>query len=283
MLILLSKATAAWISSPLPCATRMKIPVESHQFGRLRLVVLSSSSTSAAAAAVDSPINVSGVTLKLAFDQHWAVAERASNTSERFTSSGSLDLVHRLRACSDAVLVGRRTVQNDDCTLTVRRGVPFIQQPVRVIVDSKLSLFTSDRDTDYKIFSDGLPLLVYYEEDQRMGGLSEDLVAIQKGPSGWLPTSHIIHDLNSKHIHHVMVEGGPATALAFLKDKTLDRAILIFAPLTFQQPYPSQINEDVLQQGGLQKLGQFTCDGDRVECWSKPGLPWPTERLQDWP
>ena len=71
--------------------------------------------------------------------------------------------------------------------------------------------------------------------------------------------------------------------MSFLRDKSIDRAILIFAPILFQEPYPSFINETIMIQSGLEKLGSFECDGDRVECWSRPGLPWPTEPLQDWP
>jgi riboflavin biosynthesis pyrimidine reductase len=227
---------------------------------------------------------VTGVTLKMAFDQQWAVADASETKSERFTSPGSLDLVHRLRARSDCVLVGRGTVQRDDCTLTVRR-VPLLynkEQPVRVVIDTKLSLLM-DEAIEYKMFSDGLPLIVYYEEDTRMAGLSDDLVGLPRGPSGALSTSSIIQDLWSRDLQHVMVEGGPATALAFLRDQTIDRAVLIFAPLTFNEPYASKMDETILQQSGLEKLGQFECDGDRVECWSRPGLAWPTDKLEDWP
>jgi riboflavin-specific deaminase-like protein len=227
---------------------------------------------------------ITGVTLKMAFDQQWAVADTSETKSERFTSPGSLDMVHRLRARSDCVLVGRGTVQRDDCTLTVRR-VPLLhnqEQPVRVVIDTKLSLLM-DEEREYKMFSDGLPLIVYYEEDARMAGLSDDLVGLPRGPSGTLSTLSIIQDLWFRDLKHVMVEGGPATALAFLRDKTIDRAILIFAPLTFNEPYASKIDETILQHSGLEKLGQFECDGDQVQCWSRPGLAWPTDRLEDWP
>ena len=227
---------------------------------------------------------VTGVTLKMAFDQQWAVADMSETKSERFTSPASLDLVHKLRATSDAVLVGRATVQRDDCTLTVRR-VPLIkkEQPVRVVIDTNLVLLLKDDVTDYTIFTDGLPLIIYHQEDKRMTGLSDDLVGLPREPSGLLSTSSILQDLGSRNIHHVMVEGGPTTAMSFLRDKSIDRAILIFAPILFQEPYPSFINETIMIQSGLEKLGSFECDGDQVQCWSRPGLPWPTERLQDWP
>jgi Pyrimidine reductase, riboflavin biosynthesis len=86
---------------------------------------------------------VKGVTLKMAFDRAYAVADASELKSERFTCAQSLDLVHKLRRNSDCVLVGRETVLRDDCTLTVRR-VDLLEdrkdQPVRVVIDSNLKL-----------------------------------------------------------------------------------------------------------------------------------------------
>ena len=48
---------------------------------------------------------VSGVTIKLAFDQQRAVADQSETKSERFTCDDSLDMVHRLRRVGDCVLV----------------------------------------------------------------------------------------------------------------------------------------------------------------------------------
>jgi hypothetical protein len=115
-------------------------------------------------------VNVTGVTLKMAFDQNWAVADDAAVTSKRFTSPSSLDLVHVLRRASDAVLVGKSTVQRDNCTLTVRR-VPLFhqkQQPVRVVIDPNLSLLLPDDDDinkKYALFQDGLETIVYCRQD----------------------------------------------------------------------------------------------------------------------
>ena len=73
-------------------------------------------------------------------------------------------MVHRLRRWSDAVLVGRSTVQIDDCTLTVRRGVelpPGKAQPVRVIIDPDCQLDYRN----YRIVTDGLPTLIICKEN----------------------------------------------------------------------------------------------------------------------
>jgi riboflavin biosynthesis pyrimidine reductase len=92
-----------------------------------------------------------------------------------------------------------------------------------------------------------------------------------------------LSDLHKRGIHHVMVEGGPATALIFLQQETVDRAILIRAPIQFSKPVESKMSMDTLENAGLQLLGTATSDGDVVEYWSRVGVPWPTDELTDWP
>jgi len=241
-------------------------------------------------------VNVSGVTLKMAFDEQWAVADDAEIKSERFTCSSSLDLVHRLRRDCDCVLVGRGTVERDNCTLTVRR-VPFPlgnnKQPVRVVVDPRLSLLYDNHDS-YAIFQDGLETLVYcsqaalLEKKNHEMSLNPEVTLVPLPTSNdmndyKLSTADIVNNLNERGIHHVMVEGGPATALPFLSAKLVDRAILIRAPISFSEPILSGMSTETLTNAGLELLGSSTSDGDVVEYWSRPDLPWPTEDLTDWP
>lgn len=228
----------------------------------------------------DAPVMV---TLKMAFDRSWGVADLSEKKSERFTSPGSLDLVHRLRRCSDAVLVGRGTVERDDCTLTVRR-VPSRTQPVRVVVDPRLTLF-QQVENPYQLIHDGLPTIVYCA-DGTMGDLSFSegvTIAPLSEKDGRLAAKDIVQDLKERGIRNIMVEGGPATARCFLNEKMVERAILIRAPLNFETPFPSHITTQAIKDAGLQFLGSSLCDGDTVEYWSRPDLPWPTDELTDWP
>jgi len=257
----------------------------------------------------DDTIAVTGVTLKMAFDSSdvWGVADLSEIKSERFTSEGSLDLVHRLRRCSDCVLVGRGTVERDDCTLTVRR-VPLLSnrpsQPARVILDPSQALLKQElnKEATYKIFHDSLQTLLYHAttDDDGVPSLSkagahfsddvesialtdnirsDDTTTLRK----YLSPTFIVKDLKKRGIHHVMVEGGPATARTFLEERAVDRAILIRAPFCFHKPLESLISEESMTNAGLEKIGTSTCDGDSVEYWSRPNLPWPTEDLSEWP
>jgi riboflavin biosynthesis pyrimidine reductase len=245
-------------------------------------------------------LGVTGVTLKLAFDSENAVAD-LSKANERFTSPASLNLVHKLRRCSDAVLVGKHTVECDNCSLTVRR-VPFLTnqtQPTRVIIDPRLSLLEVPGSIQkYALFSDGNPTLLYYsqgmEEDELVADSipllpdSVTLVPVEASNADGelaltLSTKAIISDLAERNIHHIMVEGGPVTARTFLRDQAVDRAIIIKADMTFSEPLPSMIDSDLLQRSGLQLLGTSESEGDVVEYWSRPKLPWPSSDFTKWP
>jgi riboflavin-specific deaminase-like protein len=237
-----------------------------------------------------APPEVSGITLKLAIDRQWGVAERAASTSVRFTSPDSLDMVHRLRRDSDAVLIGRATVEDDNPSLTVRR-VPLendAQQPVRIILDTNLSL----NSQEYTIFNDGLPTIVYHVDSLDEKKVKEyateqtKCVGVKLDSDGTLDLRAIVQDMQAQQqFNHVMVEGGPAVARAFLREGLVDRAILVQAlQVEFEDPYPSGMMTETLSENGLDFLGDVPGgDGDVLQCWSRSELPWPTEELQDWP
>jgi riboflavin-specific deaminase-like protein len=233
---------------------------------------------------VESAIN--GVTLKIAFDSQWGVADMSSEKSERFTCHESLDMVHRLRRCSDAVLVGRTTVENDDCTLTVRRVPPRDEkQPVRIILDPDRKL----RLENYQIAKDGLRTFIihkHHEVEETSNAEFPDVtfIGLPPGNGKRFSTRQICEILAAKYdIHHVMVEGGPNTARSFLEEGMVDRAILVHAPLCFKEPLLSNLSASCFDEAGLRRLGEGTLGVDHVEYWSRPELPWPTQPPSKWP
>ena len=127
------------------------------------------------------------------------------------------------------------------------------------------------------------------ENERRVASEAVELVDVSqdslKEEGRFVLSPHkILRDLKSRRISHVMVEGGPLTALRFLRDQAVDRAIIIRAPLFFRSPVPSNISEAVLEDAGLEKLGVLdSSGGDVVEYWSRKGVPWPTRDLSSWP
>lgn len=245
-------------------------------------------------------VKVTGVTLKMAFDSSpsWGVADLSETKSERFTSPESLDMVHRLRRESSAVLVGRGTVERDDCSLSVRRVElgDGQEQPVRVILDPSLSLMGGD----FVILKDGLQTIIYHvqnnmeESDEdvtttviddavKLVGLKLVPSDLNDSPTYSLSPTEIVKDLASRGLHHIMVEGGPATAHAFLDARAVDRAILVRAPLEFEIPVPAKMDEETLKDAGLKMIGTSVMGGDVIEYWTREGLPWPNSKCSMWP
>jgi len=241
---------------------------------------------------------VTGVTLKMAFDSSpiWGVADLSETKSERFTSPESLDMVHRLRRESSAVLVGRGTVERDDCSLSVRR-VELLEgqkQPTRVVLDPSLKIL----EGDYSVLRDGFETLIYHLQSEGQGvddvttldlGDSVKLVGVKESvprinnSNRHLSPELVLKDLSSRGFDHIMVEGGPATARAFLDAGAVDRAILVRAPVEFQVPVPAGINVETLLKAGLEMIGTTEMGGDIVEYWTRKGLLWPNPELSMWP
>ncbi|WP_458791018.1 bifunctional diaminohydroxyphosphoribosylaminopyrimidine deaminase/5-amino-6-(5-phosphoribosylamino)uracil reductase RibD [Yoonia sp. MH D7] len=78
------------------------------------------------------------VTLKLALTLDGRIATTTGD-SQWITGPQSRAVVHAMRACHDAVMVGAGTVRADDPSLDVR-GMGTVPQPVRVIVSGGLNL-----------------------------------------------------------------------------------------------------------------------------------------------
>lgn len=236
---------------------------------------------------------VTGVTLKMAFDSSavWGVADLSETNSKRFTSSESLDLVHRLRRESCAVLVGRGTVEQDDCTLTVRR-VELGEgkyQPVRAVIDPSLRIIGGN----YTLLNDGLPTIIYHlQTNTPVKSPNECVILVglelsddesERDGKSFISPTEVVNDLNNRGFQHIMVEGGPATACAFIKSGAVDRAILVKAPIEFNEPIPAMMNESTLALAGLQMIGTAELGGDRIEYWTRHGLDWPNQQLHMWP
>jgi diaminohydroxyphosphoribosylaminopyrimidine deaminase/5-amino-6-(5-phosphoribosylamino)uracil reductase len=149
----------------------------------------------------------------------------ASGDSYYVTGPDNLLHLHRLRALSDAVIVGCGTVASDDPQLTVRRVEG--PNPVRVVLDPRGVLAPHHR-----AFSDGAAetLVVRAEGvDAPAPGRAEVLVVPQEG--GRLDLRALLDALHARGLWAVFVEGGGATVSGFLEAGLLDRLHVAIAPL----------------------------------------------------
>jgi len=162
----------------------------------------------------------------------------ASGHSHYVTGPEDIRRLHRLRALSQAVVVGAGTVASDNARLTVRQVEG--PNPVRVVLDPRGRL-----DPGHHVFQEGdAPTLwVRGEASSEIGGPLRsgatrhgvgshvDLVTLPTDASGHMAPAHILRLLRGRGLHRVLVEGGGVTVSRFLAAGLLDRLHLVVAPL----------------------------------------------------
>lgn len=141
--------------------------------------------------------------------------------------------VHKLRDRLDAILVGWKTVAIDNPSLTARIPGKKTQDPVRVIVDSRLEL--SPDAPVFSLASDSPTWVVCAEsaDQSRCDFFLEKGIPLLKIPvkSGELDLTLLMKNLLQKGICSVLVEGGGGVHGSFLRQKLVDFAYLFYAPI----------------------------------------------------
>ncbi|MGH2634791.1 MAG: bifunctional diaminohydroxyphosphoribosylaminopyrimidine deaminase/5-amino-6-(5-phosphoribosylamino)uracil reductase RibD [Actinomycetota bacterium] len=169
------------------------------------------------------------VVWKMAASLDGKVAAR-DGSSRWITGEAARADVHRLRAWSDAIVVGSRTALNDDPSLTVRqpgyRGAP----PLRVLVDASGRVPASG-----DLFDDGAPTLVATTElaspDRREEWTSAGAEVRVYEPEGdVVPLAELVADLGKRDVQGLLLEGGPTLAFAAVEEGLVDRVVVYLAP-----------------------------------------------------
>lgn len=171
--------------------------------------------------------NLPFVSLKLALGSDGS-AGRTGQTLE-VTPPPVQALAHALRRASDAILVGWGTVAQDDPQLTDRwpASTPAHRRFLRVVLDSQGRL-GPDRQV-WRPFPGQPALRVLTREASPLRNV-EDL-QVPPGPGGsGCSLRHLLHELASRGVGRVMLEGGPHLAEAFLAANLVDEAHLFRTP-----------------------------------------------------
>ncbi len=137
-------------------------------------------------------------------------ARVAAAVGERTQISGptSHQSTHQLRADVDAIVVGMNTIRIDDPVLTARdqAGALRERQPVRVVVGN------SEIPSDAQVLTSPGGELVHYRKAE---------------------ANEILADLAGRGVRHVLLEGGPTLARAFLTERAVNEVMTVIAPRTF--------------------------------------------------
>jgi diaminohydroxyphosphoribosylaminopyrimidine deaminase/5-amino-6-(5-phosphoribosylamino)uracil reductase len=181
--------------------------------------------------------------------------------------------VYRLRAQSDAILVGIGTILADNPQLTCRLPGMFEQSPVRVVLDAKLSVpmsvtvISTLRDTPTWVFT-----------STKASPVAEDILQ-QKGAKvfrvdetqGRLDLDEVLRILAEQGITRLMVEGGPTVAAAFVAADLIDEAVLLRSPKTIGDTGIGPLEGMKLETltGGLTSRGSEALGTDTIEVYER--------------
>ncbi|MFP1628181.1 bifunctional diaminohydroxyphosphoribosylaminopyrimidine deaminase/5-amino-6-(5-phosphoribosylamino)uracil reductase RibD [Streptomyces sp. 5K101] len=146
----------------------------------------------------------------------------ADGTSRWISSPESRADVHRLRAESDAVVVGSGTMRADDPHLAVR-GMEGATQPLRVVVDTDAAAVRPGA----RVLDDTAPTLVAIAEDADTD--LPDVLRLPRAGRG-LSVPALLAGLHDRGVRSVLLEGGPTLAGAFLTANAVDRVVGYLAP-----------------------------------------------------
>ncbi|KDQ66052.1 bifunctional diaminohydroxyphosphoribosylaminopyrimidine deaminase/5-amino-6-(5-phosphoribosylamino)uracil reductase RibD [Streptomyces halstedii] len=152
----------------------------------------------------------------------------ADATSRWITSAESRADVHRLRAESDAVVIGSGTARADDPQLGVR-GVEGAVQPLRVVVDTGATAVRPGA----RILDPTAPTLIAVAQDAETAHLPQDAVLrlprAATGPGLDIPA--LLAALHARGVRSVLLEGGPVLAGSFVAARCVDTVVGYIAPV----------------------------------------------------
>jgi diaminohydroxyphosphoribosylaminopyrimidine deaminase/5-amino-6-(5-phosphoribosylamino)uracil reductase len=170
------------------------------------------------------------VHLKLACSLDGRIATRTGN-ARWISSPESRERAHAMRREMDAILVGAGTATIDDPLLTDRSGGPRRRPLLRVILDERLQLGTHSQ---LARTARATPVIVFtsYEADaSKAAALEECGVEVFRIEGGGRDLALVLSELGRREIQGLLVEGGSGVAGAFMRQRFVNKASFLIAPL----------------------------------------------------
>lgn len=158
-----------------------------------------------------------------------------TGASHYVTGPENIVHLHRMRALSDAVLVGANTVCHDDPKLTTRL-VPG-DNPIRVVIDPHRRL-----QPNKNLFTDPSTqtlVLCTPHTDNKANGLGNHVEIVEVPSRTYdIPVHTCLKVLRDRGLKRLFIEGGGNTVSRFVKAKVVDHLQITVAPVLFGDGQP---------------------------------------------
>ena len=213
------------------------------------------------------------VTLKLAVSADGMIGRRGFG-QVAITGSISRAQVHVMRAEADAILVGSGTAKIDDPDLTVRLPGLEDRSPARIVLDRQAQLSPASK---LVMSARSVPVYVVAGPEAVPARRSTlEMLGVRflaaETFEGRVALPELLEDLAGQGIATVLVEGGAATASAFLADGLVDRIALFRGPGEIgASGIASPLTETNIPDG-FKLLCQAQFGVDRYWEWGKVGV-----------
>lgn len=170
------------------------------------------------------------ITLKTAMTLDGKIAT-VTGHSKWISSRESRNEVHRMRSSHQAILVGKNTVELDDCMLN-NRLEPSAYQPIRIVTDSKASLSTRHRiftsaPEQHTVLAHTTEAPLQNIEAFRAMGVKTLCCA---SADGQIDMTDLFRQLGEKKINSILVEGGSEINYSIIRSQPADEAFFFIAP-----------------------------------------------------
>jgi diaminohydroxyphosphoribosylaminopyrimidine deaminase / 5-amino-6-(5-phosphoribosylamino)uracil reductase len=179
----------------------------------------------------------------------------ATGQSKWISSDKSRKFTHRLRAQHDAVLIGIKTVFNDDPELTVR--LVHGRNPLRIIVDSDLKISQQAKVLQNLSQAKTIIATLKNEDDLKFKDIASTgakIITCEADNCGRVDLKKLFKKLAEDEISSILIEGGAQIITSVLKNNLANRLVAVIAPKILGTGIEAVGNLNIKELGAAKNL-----------------------------
>jgi len=171
------------------------------------------------------------VTLKCAATLDGRIASRTGD-ARWVSGEESRRYVHKIRHAVDAIMVGINTVKVDDPSLTTRLDDMNGLDPVRIILDTNLSISEEARVLQLDSDSDTIIITCNSVSEDKKNRVKKKGAKVIETPvkDGLIDLASLMEHLGTLEITSLLIEGGSRVNASALSAGIVDKVIFFYAP-----------------------------------------------------